>query len=149
VCELRAIVMTWFPERNPWFAGRNVLTERQFRHPSRETPPRAAVPRPRLRSVGTKVSDSLYSRIVEAAGPLRISEWLRHVVTAATSEPSPTVLLAEVLALRTIVLTVQFALGAGETLTPDVMQRLIDRADAEKLRKAQERVTQGSMRTSP
>jgi hypothetical protein len=91
----------------------------------------------------------MYARIVEAAGTRRISEWLRHVVTAATSEPSPTLLLGEVLALRTIVVTVQFALCAGETLTPDVMQRLIDRADAEKLRKAQERVTQGATRTSP
>jgi hypothetical protein len=141
--------MTRFPERNPWFAGRNVLREREFRHPSRETPPRPAVPRPRLRSVGTKVTDEVYARIVEAAGTRRISEWLRQLVTAAASEPSPTVLLAEVLALRTIVLTVQFALGAGETLTPDVMQRLIDRADAEKLRQAQTRVTQGSTRTSP
>jgi hypothetical protein len=92
------------------------------------------VPGHRLRSVGTKVSDAVYARIAEAANTQRISEWLRQVVTAAASEPSPTLLLAEVLALRTIVLTVQFALGAGETLTPDLMQRLIDRADAEKLR---------------
>ena len=125
------------------------MTEREFRHPSRKTPPRPVVPRPRLRSVGTKVTDEVYAHIVEAAGTRRISEWLRQVVTAAASEPSPTVLLAEVLALRTIVLTVQFALGAGETLTPDLMQRLIDRADAEKFRKAQERVTHGSTRTAP
>jgi hypothetical protein len=91
----------------------------------------------------------MYAQIVEAAGTRRISEWLRQVVIAATSEPSPTLLLAEVLALRTIVVTVQFALGAGETLTPDVMQRLIDRADAEKLRKVHERVNQGATRTSP
>ena len=141
--------MTRFPERNPWFAGRNVLSEREFHHPPRETPSRPAVPRPRLRSVGTKVTDEMYARIVEAAGTRRISEWLRQVVTAAALEPSPTLLLAEVLALRTIVLTVQFALGAGETLTPDVMHRLIDRADAEKLRKAQERMTQGTTRTAP
>ena len=141
--------MTRFPERNPWFAGRNVLSHRQVRDASSQTPARAQVPRRRSRSVGTKVSDEEYARIVEVAGTRRISEWLRQVVTAAASEPSPTLLLAEVLALRTIVLTVQFALGAGETLTPDVMQRLIDRADAEKLRKAQERVTQGSTRTAP
>jgi hypothetical protein len=125
------------------------LTEREFRHPRRETLPRPVVPRARLRSVGTKVSDAIYSKIVEAAGPLRISEWLRQVVIAAASEPSPTMLLAEVLALRTIVVTVQFALGAGETLTPDVMQRLIDRADAEKLRQALARATQRATRTTP
>jgi len=125
-----------------------VLTDLEFRNAPRTTPPTIRVPKSRLRSVGTKVTDDMYAHIVEAAGPQRISEWLRQVVTAATSEPSPTLLLAEVLALRTIVLTVQFALGAGETLTPDVMQRLIDRADAEKLRQAQARVTQGSTRTS-
>ena len=91
----------------------------------------------------------MYAQIVEAAGTRRISEWLRQVVTAAASEPSPTLLLAEVLALRTIVVTVQFALSAGEPLTPDVMQRLIDRADAEKLRRVHERVTQGATRTAP
>jgi hypothetical protein len=91
----------------------------------------------------------MYAQIVDAAGPRCVSEWLRQVVIAATSEPSPTLLLAEVLALRTIVVTVQFALGAGEPLTPDVMQRLIDRADAEKLRKVHERVTQGVTRTAP
>ena len=47
-------------------------------------------------------------------------EWVRlQLVTAATSEPSDHVLLAEVLALRAIVLTLQFALATGETLTPD------------------------------
>jgi hypothetical protein len=91
----------------------------------------------------------MYAQIVEAAGTRRISEWLRQVVIAATSEPSPTLLLAEVLALRTIVVTVQFALSTGEPLTPDVMQRLIDRADTEKLRRVHERVTQGVTRTSP
>ena len=101
------------------------------------------------RSVGTKVSDAVYARILEAAGSQRISEWLRQVITVTLSEPSPTLLLAEVLALRTIVLTVQFALSAGETLTPDLMQRLIDRADAEKLRQAQARATRGVTRTTP
>ena len=149
VCELGNIVMTWFPKRNPWFAGRNVLTQREFRHPSRAPLPRPSVPRPRLRSVGTKVSDAVYARILEAAGSQRISEWLRQVITVTLSEPSPTLLLAEVLALRTIVLTVQFALSAGETLTPDLMQRLIDRADAEKLRQAQARATRGVTRTTP
>lgn len=107
------------------------------------------MPKRRLRSVGTKVTDEVYARIVEAAGSRRISEWLRQLVTAAASEPSPTLLLEEVLALRAIVLTVQYALGAGEPLTPEVMQRLVDRADADKRRKAKERVIQWSTRAAP
>jgi hypothetical protein len=43
------------------------------------------------------------------------------------------------MALRTIVLTVQYTLVNGEALTPEVMQRLIDRADAGALRWGQDR----------
>jgi hypothetical protein len=100
------------------------------------------VPKPRLRSVGTKVSDEVYARIIEAAGPQRISEWLRQVATAAASEPSPTLLLAEVLALRTIVLNLHAALAAGDVPTPDFVQRLIERADRDRFRKVQERLAQ-------
>jgi len=37
------------------------------------------------------------------------------------------------------VLNLQFALASGEILTPDTVQRLIERADHDKIRKAQER----------
>ena len=133
--------MTRFPARNPWFAGRNVLKHRQMRDASGQTLPRAQVPRRRPRSVGTKVTDEEYALIAEAAGTLRISQWVRlQLLTAAMSEPSDHVLLAEVLALRAIVLTLQFALATGEPLTPETMQQLIERADADKLLKAQHRL---------
>ena len=48
--------------------------------------------------------------------------------------------LAEVVALRTILLNLHFALATGDTPTADAMQRLIERADQDKIRKAQERL---------
>jgi hypothetical protein len=51
-------------------------------------------------------------------------------------------LMAEVVALRGILLNVLFRLANGQTLTADEMQRLIDRADSDKLKKARERLAQ-------
>jgi len=45
-------------------------------------------------------------------------------------------MLAEVLALRTILLNVHFAVSQGQTLTAEEMQQLIARADQDKLSKA-------------
>jgi L-amino acid N-acyltransferase YncA len=103
-----------------------------------------------VRCVSTKLTEADYATCLERAGSRSLGEWAREVLlAAATRRPIEELLLGEVAAPRTIVLTVQFALGAGETLTPDLMHRLIDRADAEKLRQAQARVTQGTTRTAP
>jgi len=48
--------------------------------------------------------------------------------------------MAELMALRAILLNVVYKLANGEKLTPEEMQRLIDRADSDKLRKARERL---------
>ena len=53
-------------------------------------------------------------------------------------------LMAEVVALRAILLNVLFKQANGEPLTAEDMQRLIDRADSDKLRKARERLEQAS-----
>jgi hypothetical protein len=61
--------------------------------------------------------------------------------------PAPEhIFLAELLALRTIVLNLHFALASGEALTPDTVERLIERADHDKIRKAQERLASVSER---
>jgi hypothetical protein len=49
-------------------------------------------------------------------------------------------LMAELVALRTILLNVLFKQTNGETLTAEEMQAIIDRADAGKIRKARERL---------
>jgi hypothetical protein len=50
--------------------------------------------------------------------------------------------MAEVVALRAILLNVLFKQSNGERLTAEEMQRLIERADSDKLRKARERLLQ-------
>ena len=50
--------------------------------------------------------------------------------------------MAEVVALRAILLNVLFKQSNGERLTAADMQRLIDRADSDKLMKARKRLWQ-------
>ena len=73
-----------------------------------------------------------------------LGEWCREVLLQHINGTKPVaveeVLLAEVLALRTILLNAFYKQAQGETLTADEMQRLIERADQDKFRKAQERL---------
>jgi hypothetical protein len=103
----------------------------------------------RTKCVSAKVTADEYAAFAHAAHPQTVSGWARDVLVAAADSTSPSVehiLLAEVVALRTIVLNLHYALASGEALTPDTMQRLIERADFDKIRKAQERMTPASPR---
>ncbi len=95
----------------------------------------------RTKSISTKVTPEEYAHLVALAGDETISEWARGVLLRAHS-PSATdaALLAEVLALRTILLNLHFAICGGEPLTRDAMQRFITLADQEKHRLACERL---------
>jgi hypothetical protein len=53
-------------------------------------------------------------------------------------------LMAELVALRAILLNVLFKLANREKLTAEEMQRLIDRADSDKVKKARERLAQAA-----
>lgn len=95
----------------------------------------------RTKSISTKVSDDEYALFEKLAGEQTISEWARDVLLKA-AEPNiaEQVLLAEVIALRTILLNAFYKLAHGEVPTPDEMQRLITRADENKFCRAQERL---------
>jgi hypothetical protein len=54
--------------------------------------------------------------------------------------PAEQTLLAEVLALRTILLNAFYRLAEGEKLTAEELQSFIDRADANKVQKAIEKL---------
>ena len=96
----------------------------------------------RTKSIGTKLTAEEYAQVVRVAEGHSLSEWLREVLLGMTApKPSDHVVVAEVLALRTIVLNLQFAVASGEPPTADAMTRLIDRADDEKHRRAFERLT--------
>lgn len=105
----------------------------------------------RNRTVGSKVTESEYEQLVAVAERegLTLGEWCREVLLARvnTNEgkkpniPEQT-LLAEVMALRTILLNALFKLGQGEAFTTEEMQQLIERADGERFERAQERLAE-------
>jgi len=106
----------------------------------------------RTKSIGTKVTESEYARLERAAqgSGKTLGEWCREVMLACVNgEQSKAyqagdaqAVMAEVVALRTILLNVLFKQANGEGITAEQMQKLIERADAEKLKKAMERLRQ-------
>src|SRR5260370_8133019 len=88
------------------------------------------MPSLRTKSISTKVTDEEYAQFEALAGGQTISEWARDVLLNATKpNSSEQTVLAEVLALRTILLNVHFAVSQGPTLTAEEMQKLIQRPD--------------------
>ncbi len=73
----------------------------------------------RTKSIGTKVTEEEYARLEALAGGQRLSEWVRRVLLSA-AEPSAAepIVLAELLALRTILLNLHFAVCQGNPLRP-------------------------------
>jgi hypothetical protein len=96
----------------------------------------------RTKSIGTKVTPDEYARIQMLAGEQPVSEWVRTALLRAADPPATdATLLAEVLALRTILLNLHFHLCSGAAVTAETMQRLIERADEEKHQKAKARLS--------
>jgi len=103
------------------------------------------MPSLRTKSISTKVTDEEYAQFEALAGGQTISEWARDVLLNATKpNAGEQTVLAEVLALRTILLNVHFAASQGQTLTDEKMRQLIERADLNKLSKARERLAEAT-----
>jgi hypothetical protein len=103
------------------------------------------MPALRTKSISTKVTDEEYAQFEALAGEQTISEWARDVLLKATKpNASEQTVLAEVLALRTILLNLHFAVSQGQTLTAEEMRQLIERADQNKLSKARERLAEAA-----
>ena len=110
----------------------------------------------RTKSIGTKVTNEEYAELERAAqtGGKTLGEWCREVMLANVNGHAPKdlphggsesqALMAELVALRTILLNVLYKQVNGDTLTAEEMQQLIERADADKLKKAAERLRHGS-----
>jgi len=100
----------------------------------------------RSKSVTTKITEPEYERIVRMAGASNrnISEWMRECLFRelgqSTSAAEHEVLLAEILALRAIILNLSFRTNAGEKLNQQDVLDLIRRADQDKTQKAQQRL---------
>ena len=99
----------------------------------------------RTKSVSTKVSEAEFAVLEEHArlAGLTLSEWVRDVLLAAPVEPGAEagseVVLAELLALRSLLLNLQFRSDKGPLSEPE-LRSLIERADATKLERARERL---------
>jgi hypothetical protein len=103
------------------------------------------VPALRTKTVSTKVTDEEYAQFEALAGEQTISEWARDVLLKATKpNAGEQTVLAELLALRTILLNIHFAVSQGRTLTAEEMQQLIERADQNKLSKAGQRLAEAT-----
>jgi hypothetical protein len=101
----------------------------------------------RTKSIGTKVTPEEYARIQALAGVQPISEWVRAALLKAAEPPrADSIVLAEVLAIRTILLNLHFHLCSGTPLTAETMQRLIERADQDKQHQAEVRLTAADRR---
>jgi hypothetical protein len=101
----------------------------------------------RTKSIGTKVTPEEYDRIHALAGDQPISEWVRAALVKATNaSQADSIVLAELLALRTILLNLHFQLGSGTPVAVETMQRLIERADEDKYQQAEARLTAANRR---
>jgi hypothetical protein len=98
------------------------------------------MPVPRTKGISTKVTEDEYATFERLAAGETLSEWTRGVLLRAATPAPPEPAVAEILALRTIVLNLLFKIANGQSVTADDMQRLIDRADGDKVRRAQERL---------
>src|SRR5258708_8053465 len=99
----------------------------------------------RTKSISTKVTDEEYAQFEASAGEQTISEWAREVLLKATKpNAGEQTMLAEVLALRTILLNVHFAVSQGQTLTAEEMRQLIQRAEHVRLSKAGQRLAEAT-----
>ena len=103
----------------------------------------------RTKSIGTKVSEEEFAALEASAraADMTLSEWVRAVLLAAPGVELPDdeaalagrVTLAEVLALRTLFLNLQFRQAQGP-MTEVEMRGLIERADAVKGERARDRL---------
>jgi hypothetical protein len=99
----------------------------------------------RTKSISTKVTDEEYAQFETLAGEQTISEWAREVLLKTTKpNAGEQTVVAEVLALRMILLNLHFAVSQGRTLTAEEMQQLIERADQNKLSKARQRLAEAA-----
>jgi hypothetical protein len=99
------------------------------------------MPTLRTKSISTKVTKEEYAHFEILAGDQTISEWVRETLLRAV-EPSPAELtiVAELLALRMILMNILFTTANREQLTSTAMDDIIKRADAGKLAKAMDRL---------
>jgi hypothetical protein len=108
----------------------------------------------RTRSAGAKVTEEEYAEIekrAEARG-LTVGEWCREVILAEVERaevPSPEAVLAEVMAVRMLVLNMVGTLLRGQAMTTEQIQKLIEKVDGDKYRRVTEAVADHAAQKKP
>ena len=103
------------------------------------------MPTPRSKSISTKVTEEEYAQFEALVGDQTISEWVRDVLLkAAKPSPAEQTIVAELLALRMILMNILFTIANREPLTSTAMDDIINRADASKSAMALERMTRAT-----
>ena len=99
----------------------------------------------RTRSVTARVTDAEYATFQQLAGERGLGEWaremLRHEAGRTYFEEA---VLAELLALRAIVLNVQYAVANGTAPSAATMREFIAHADEDKLLNARDHLAAAS-----
>jgi hypothetical protein len=96
----------------------------------------------RTATVSTRVTEDEYQELEALAQAQKqtMSEWVREVLLDQRGEPAAhDVVLAEVMALRTLVLNLATAQARGETMSEERIRELIRFADVERFRRANEK----------
>lgn len=103
------------------------------------------------RSVTAKITEQEFAEIEQLAARSNrnISECVRECllreIQCPRSSAEHEALLAEVLALRAIMLNLAFRSNAGEKLTQQEMRELIRRSDQDKAQKARQRLSDATL----
>jgi hypothetical protein len=102
----------------------------------------------RTKSIGVRVAEADFTRLqarADAEGK-SLGEWSRDVLLERVQDRQPThveqTMVSEILALRTILLNALFSLAKGKAISEAEMSELIERADAEKLKRAIQSLSQ-------
>jgi hypothetical protein len=95
----------------------------------------------RPRGLCTKLTHAEYAAVEALAGSQPIGAWAREQLLAiSVRRATEETVIGEITALRTIVVNLEFAHLRGDALTTEDVQKLIDRADRDKVRKARARL---------
>ena len=110
---------------------------------------------PKTKCLSTKLTDDEYATLERAAGGQPLGAWAREALLQVADGAAPTatrletVVVAEVLALRAILLNLHFAIATGDPITVARLQQLIDRADTDKFLHATVRLDEAARQGTP
>jgi len=109
----------------------------------------------RTKSIATRLTDAEFAEIESAAGSAgkKVAEWLREAALAQAriageEKPTDTVLLAEVMALRSLIVNL-FAVASKGPLSDETLRKIAAYADAIKDQKAEELLARKRSQAAP